>query len=374
VGPLSGLKVIEFAGLGPVPFCGMILSDLGADVVRVDRKRNTEAYRATCFQLDSRGRRSIALDLKRPEATETCLMLFEKADIVFEGYRPGVMERLGLGPDVALTRNQRLVYGRMTGWGQTGSYAHAAGHDINYIAISGILNAIGPENHPFPPLNLVGDYGGALLLTTGMLSAYLHTCETGEGQVVDTAISDAGAYLATLYYGMHAAGQWIDRRDSNLLDGGAPFYGAFRCADDRWVAIGAIEPKFFAVLLEKLGLREIADRQMDHHHWRETRVLLEETFAQKTQQEWCALLEGTDACFAPVMSFAEAPTHPHNRSRGAFVEIDGIPQPAPTPRFSRTPGGIQGPPPEIGAHTRTILTQWGMTDKQIDALVACGAI
>jgi alpha-methylacyl-CoA racemase len=352
----------------------MVLSDLGAEVVRVDRKGDTEAYRAACFQLDSRGRRSIALDLKQREAVETCLMLFEKADIVFEGYRPGVMERLGLGPDVALTRNQRLVYGRMTGWGQTGSYAHAAGHDINYIAISGILNAIGPESHPLPPLNLVGDYGGALLLTTGLLSAYLHARETGEGQVVDAAISDAGSYLATLFYGMHAAGQWIDRRASNLLDGGAPFYGAFRCADDRWVAIGAIEPKFFALLLEKLGLPQIADRQMDHQHWRETRVLLEETFAKKTQEEWCALLEGTDACFSPVMSFAEAPTHQHNRSRGVFVEIDGVSQPAPTPRFSRTPGSIQGPPPEIGAHTRAILTQWGVTDGQIDALLASGAI
>lgn len=366
--------MIEFAGLGPVPFCGMVLSDLGADVIRIDRKGDTEAFRATCFQFDSRGRRSIALDLKKREAIETCLMLFEKADIVFEGYRPGVMERLGLGPDVALTRNRGLVYGRMTGWGQTGLYAHAAGHDINYIAISGILNAIGTESHPLPPLNLVGDYGGALLLTTGLLSAHLHACQTGVGQVVDVAISDAAVYLATLFYGMHAAGQWIDRRDSNLLDGGAPFYGAFRCADDRWVAIGAIEQRFFAALLEKLGLPEIADRQMDHQHWRETRALLENTFAKKTQQEWCALLEGTDACFAPVVSFAEAQTHPHNRSRGAFVEIDGISQPAPTPRFSHTPGAIQGPPPEIGADTRAILTQWGATDKQIEELVACGAI
>ncbi len=366
--------MIEFAGMGPGPFCGMVLSDLGAEVVRVDRKGVTEANRPTRSQFDSRGRKSIALDLKKRDGIETCLTLFERANIVFEGYRPGVMERLGLGPDIALLRNPRLVYGRITGWGQTGSYAHAAGHDINYIALSGVLNAIGPKDHPFPPLNLVGDYGGALVLAIGLIAAYLHARETGKGQIVDAAMSDAAAYLATLFYGMHAAGRWSNRRQANLLDGGAPFYGAFRCADDRWVAIGSIEPEFYQLLLEKLELREMPFAQMDHVHWRELHALLADAFAKRTQSEWCALMEGTDVCFAPVLSFAEAPAHHHNRARETFVEVDGMTQPAPVPRFSVTPTKIQGAPPEIGSHTRLVLSQWGIPDERINSLAARGVI
>ncbi|MGE0741161.1 MAG: CaiB/BaiF CoA transferase family protein [Hyphomonadaceae bacterium] len=369
-GPLSGLKIIEFAGIGPGPFCGMLLSDLGADVVRIDRKGAKGAR-----EIYERGRRSIALDLKKPEAVETCFKLIERADALFEGFRPGVMERLGLGPDAALARNPKIVYGRMTGWGQDGPLALAAGHDINYIALSGALHAIGPQDKPTPPLNLVGDFGGgSLYLAFGLLAGVLHARETGVGQVVDAAITDGAASLMTLFHGMKASGRWKDERGTNSLDGGAHFYNTYRCADGKFISIGPIEPQFYAILRDKC---EIADPEFDEHmnraHWPSLRGKLDALFATRTRDAWCALLEGTDACFAPVLDLNEAPRHPHNVARGTYVEMDGLVQPGPAPRFSKSPGAIQGAPPHVGAHTDEVLGEWGISTQEIAALKQSGA-
>jgi alpha-methylacyl-CoA racemase len=377
-GPLDGVKVVEFAGIGPGPFCGMLLSDLGADVVRIDRKAGAvggTGARGDRFSVTARGRRSIALDLKHPDAVETCLELIERADIAFEGFRPGVMERLGLGPDTALKRNPKLVYGRMTGWGQSGPLASAAGHDINYIALSGALHAIGGRDQPIPPLNLVGDFGGgALYLAFGMLAALTHARATGRGQVVDAAMTDGAASLMAMFYGFKGSGMWSDQRQSNLLDGGAPFYGAFRCADGGWVALGSIEPQFYALLVEKAGLTDPQfQRQMSRADWPELRGKLAAVIASKTRAEWCAIMEGTDICFAPVLSLEEAPEHPHNRARQTFVELDGVVQPAPAPRFSATPGAVQAPPPAVGQHTDAALLDWGFPPNAVAALRASGA-
>ncbi|MBV8594078.1 MAG: CoA transferase [Caulobacteraceae bacterium] len=372
-GPLMGLKVIEFAGIGPGPFCGMLLSDLGADVVRIDRKG---AGRGAPSDVTARGRRSVALDLKAPAAVETCLKLMETADGLIEGFRPGVMERLGLGPDIALKRNRRLAYGRMTGWGQTGPLARAAGHDMNYIAISGALGAIGTSDKPIPPLNLVGDFGGgALYLAFGLLAGVIHARTTGEGQVVDCAMSDGAASLMAMFYGFKAAGMWTDERSANLLDGGAHFYNTYRCADEEWVAIGSIEPQFYALLLEKTGARDPEfSAQMDQRAWPDLRARLAAIFETKTREEWCEIMEGTDVCFAPVLSLDEAPRHAHNLARETFVEVAGVIQPAPAPRFSATPGAIAGPPPAIGAHTREALADWGLSATEVAALEAAGAL
>ena len=372
-GPLSGLKVVEFAGIGPGPFCGMLLSDLGADVVRIDRKGKG---RASPADITSRGRRSIGLDLKNPDAIETCLKLMEGADAVFEGFRPGVMERLGLGPDVALKRNPKLVYGRMTGWGQFGPYANAAGHDMNYIAITGALHAIGTKDKPIPPLNLVGDFGGgALYLAFGLLAGVLNARSTGRGQVIDCAMSDGAASLMAMFYGFKASGMWKDERRANLLDGGAHFYDTYQCADGKWISIGSIEPQFYALLLEKTGINdpEFAG-QMNRGNWDSLREKLAHVIAQKTQAEWCEIMDATDVCFAPVLDLDEAPKHPHNVARETFVELDGVVQPAPAPRFSATPGAIQGPPPAIGAHDQEALGDWGFSPAAIDALKASGAL
>ena len=368
-----GLKVIEFAGIGPGPFCGMLLSDLGADVVRIDRKG---AGRGAPSDVTARGRRSVALDLKAPAAVETCLKLMETADGLIEGFRPGVMERLGLGPDIALKRNRRLAYGRMTGWGQTGPLARAAGHDMNYIAISGALGAIGTSDKPIPPLNLVGDFGGgALYLAFGLLAGVIHARTTGEGQVVDCAMSDGAASLMAMFYGFKAAGMWTDERSANLLDGGAHFYNTYRCADEEWVAIGSIEPQFYALLLEKTGARDPEfSAQMDQRAWPDLRARLAAIFETKTREEWCEIMEGTDVCFAPVLSLDEAPRHAHNLARETFVEVAGVIQPAPAPRFSATPGAIAGPPPAIGAHTREALADWGLSATEVAALEAAGAL
>src|ERR1700761_5753207 len=336
-GPLTGLKVVEFAGIGPGPFCGMLLSDLGADVVRIDRKGGRGGAPS---DITSRGRRSVALDLKQPTAIEACLRLMEKADAIIEGFRPGVMERLGLGPDVALKRNPKLVFGRMTGWGQTGPYANAAGHDMNYIAITGALHAIGTSEKPVPPLNLVGDFGGgALYLAFGLLAGVIQARETGMGQ---------------------------ETRRSNLLDGGAHFYDTYQCADGKWISIGSIEPQFYALLLEKTGITdpEFA-RQMDRSAWPALREKLAAAIADKTQAQWCEIMDGTDVCFAPVLDLDAAPKHRHNAARQTFVEVAGVTQPAPAPRFSATPGAIQGPPPAIGAHDREALADWGLTAAEI---------
>ncbi|MGE5565596.1 MAG: CaiB/BaiF CoA transferase family protein [Parcubacteria group bacterium] len=372
-GPLSGLKVLEFAGIGPGPFCGMLLSDLGADVVRIDRKGQG---RAAPWDITSRGRRSVALDLKLPAAVETCLKLMETADAVFEGFRPGVMERLGLGPEVALKRNPKLVYGRMTGWGQTGPYAKAAGHDMNYIAITGALHAIGTTDKPVPPLNLVGDFGGgALYLAFGLLAGVIQARETGQGQVIDCAMSDGAASLMAMFYGFKAAGMWKDERRTNLLDGGAHFYDTYQCSDGKWVSIGSIEPQFYALLLEKTGIADEQFKgQMNRDEWPELREKLAAVIATKTQAEWCELMEATDVCFAPVLTLEEAPKHAHNAARQTFVELAGVTQPAPAPRFSATPGEIQGPPPAIGAHNDQALADWGFAAADIDALKQQGAL
>jgi len=372
-GPLSGLKIVEFAGIGPGPFCGMLLSDLGADVVRIDRKG---PGRDSKTDIGGRGRRSVAMDLKSPAAIETCLTLFESADVVFEGFRPGVMERLGLGPDIALKRNPKLVYGRMTGWGQFGPYAQAAGHDMNYIAISGALSAIGMKDKPVPPLNLVGDFGGgALYLAFGLMAGVIHARATGQGQVVDCAMSDGAASLMAMFYGMKAAGVWTDDRRANMLDGGAHFYDTYQCSDGEWIAIGSIEPQFYALLLEKTGITDPAFKsQMDRSLWPELREKLAAVIATKTRDQWCEIMEGTDVCFGPVLDLDEAPKHPHNVARQTFVEVAGVVQPAPAPRFSATPGAVAGPPPRIGEHTQTALQSWGLTAAEIAKLEAVGAI
>jgi alpha-methylacyl-CoA racemase len=352
-GPLSGLKIVEFAGIGPGPFCGMLLSDLGADVVRVDRKGSG---RASPADVTSRGRRSVALDLKSPDAIEAVLKLLESADGLIEGFRPGVMERLGLGPDVVLARNPKLVFGRMTGWGQTGPYAKAAGHDMNYIAITGALHAIGTEDKPVPPLNLVGDFGGgALYLAFGLMAGIISARETGKGQVIDCAMSDGAASLMAMFYGFKGAGIWKDERRTNLLDGGAHFYDTYQCADGKWISIGSIEPQFYALLLEKTGITdpEFAN-QMDRSAWPSLKAKLQDVLRTKTQAEWCAIMDATDICFAPVLDLEEAP--------------------APAPRFSATPGAIQGPPPKIGAHNDEALADWGFTAAEVAALKEKGAL
>ena len=358
-GPLTGLKIVEFAGIGPGPFCGMLLSDLGADVIRIDRHGGRGGAPT---DITSRGRRSVALDLKDPAAIETCLKLMEKADEVFEGFRPGVMERLGLGPEVALKRNPKLVFGRMTGWGQTGPYSTAAGHDMNYIAITGALHAIGTTDKPVPPLNLVGDFGGgALYLAFGLLAGVIQARETGKGQVIDCAMSDGAASLMAMFYGFKASGGWKEERRSNLLDGGAHFYDTYQCADGKWISIGSIEPQFYALLLEKTGIKDPDfAAQMDRAAWPKLREKLAAVIATKSQADWCQIMDATDVCFAPVLDLDEAPKHPHNAARQTFVQVSGVTQPAPAPRFSATPGAIQGPPPAIGAHNAEALADWGV--------------
>lgn len=368
-GPLAGVRVLEFAGIGPGPFAGMMLSDMGADVLRIERKGAADPAPQ---RFDARGRRTLALDLKQPEAVELCLELCESADVVFEGARPGVMERLGLGPDVMLARNTRLVYARMTGWGQDGPLAAAAGHDINYLALTGALHAIGLEDKPVPPLNLVGDYGGgSMFLVTGILAALLHARAHGKGQVVDAGMTDGASYLMSLFYGKFADGSWQDRRRANLLDGAAPFYDTYRCADGRWIAIGSIEPQFYALLLEKTGAADLAQKpQLDTDAWPEMKERLEAIFATRTRDEWCELMEGTDVCFAPVLSLAEAPQHPHNVARKTFVEVAGVVQPAPAPRFSATPSAIRWAPRPINDGAAEALADWGLAREKIARFMA----
>ena len=357
-GPLIGVKILEFAGLGPAPFAGMMLADMGADILRIDRPGARLPGREW---VDARGRRILGLDLKDPAAVEFCLRAAEKADIIFEGFRPGVMERLGLGPDVMLSRNPALVYGRMTGWGQDGPYAHTAGHDINYLALSGVLHAIGTRERPVPPLNLVGDYGGgALFLVVGMLAALLRARMSGRGQVVDAGMVDGAGYLMSPVYGMLAGKLWVDAREANLTDGGAAFYGVYRCADEKWITIGPVEPQFYALLLDKLGASEaVPQGQMDRAAWPEMRRVFADIFSTKTRDDWCALLEGTDVCFAPVMSLTEAPHHAQNVARKAFIEFDGLTIPAPAPRFSETQGTVRPSRVVDLEEAETLLAQWG---------------
>ena len=359
-GPLKGVRVIEFAGLGPGPFAGMMLSDMGAEILRIDRKSAGKVGPERTIH--ARGGRSLALDLKEQNDVDLCLRLCDRAEIIFEGNRPGVMERLGLGPDILLARNPKLVYGRITGWGQSGPLARTAGHDINYLAVTGALHAIGPKEKPIVPLNLLGDYGGgSMFLVTGILAALSHARATGEGQIVDAAMTDGASYLMTLFYGMLADGLWQDRRGDNLLDGGMPFYDTYCCADGLWISIGALEPEFYATLLELTDLRErLPQAQFDPKGWNDMRQAFCKRFLSKTRKEWCDLLGGTDVCFAPVLSLSEAPQSPHNKARATFMEFDGVIQPAPAPRFSKTPSRARSNRADFDDTREHILTDWCM--------------
>jgi alpha-methylacyl-CoA racemase len=361
-GSLEGLKVVEFAGLGPAPFCCMLLADHGADVLRIVRPGpDGEAAEADPADVLARGRRTVALDLREAAGVEAALELVARADVLVEGFRPGVMERLGLGPDVCLARNPQLVFGRMTGWGQSGPLAQAAGHDINYIAISGALHAIGRSGEaPVPPLNLVGDFGGGgMMLAFGLLAALHETRRSGRGQVIDAAMTDGAALLSAMPYGMKSAGRWSSQRGENLLDGGAPFYDTYACADGKYVAIGAIEPQFWAELRERCGIEDaLFDAPMDVARWPMLKLRLADIFRTRTRAEWCALLEGTDACFAPVLDWDEAPAHAHNLARETFVSLAGVIQPAAAPRFSRTPAGA--PQSQAVVTLDHALAQWSM--------------
>ncbi len=373
MGPLNGLRIIELASIGPGPMCAMLLADLGADVVRIDRTEPSGLGVAmeARFNVNGRNRRSVALDLKSPAGRDAVLRLIAGADMLIEGFRPGVAERLGLGPADCHTRNPALVYGRMTGFGQTGPLAGAAGHDLNYIALIGALHAIGPAGGPpVPPLNLVGDYGGgALYLALGLLAALHERKTSGLGQVVDAAMVDGAASLASIFYGLSASGAWSQPRGENLLDGGAPFYATYETADARFVALAALEPKFFAELAQRIGLDErFVQRQHDRKLWPEMREAIRRIVKTKTRDAWCALLEGTDACFAPVLSIAEAPQHAHAASRAAFIMLDGVVQPAPAPRFDRSTPDLPKPAPEVGQHTVEVLSEAGFTPVEIEAL------
>ena len=381
MGPLHGIKIVEFAALGPAPMGAMILADLGAEVVRIERKLPPGAKPGSELfdpRLDilNRSRRVVTLDLKKPEGLAAARQLIAGADILIEGFRPGVMERLGLGPDECLGSNPRLVFGRMTGWGQTGPLANAAGHDINYLSLSGALHAIGePGGKPVVPLNLVADCGGgAMLLVVGVLAALLEARTSGQGQVVDATMTDGSALLMTMMYTLKAMGEWTQQRGSNLLDGGAHFYDTYRCADGKYISIGPIEPQFYALFLDKTGLADPDfSQQWDRARWPELKVRLAAHLATRSRDEWCALLEGTDACVAPVLDMDEAPEHPHNRARGTFIEVGGVVQPAPAPRFSRsTPAKPR--PPLAGATGEDVLADWGFSPDALDGLRKAGAI
>jgi alpha-methylacyl-CoA racemase len=379
MGPLAGLKVIEVASVGPGPFCAMLLSDMGADVLRIDRATEVgvPGARENPELLFKRGRRSVAVDLKHPGGAATVLRLVEGADVLIEGFRPGVAERLGFGPEPCLERNPGIVYGRMTGWGQSGPGSRQAGHDLNYLAVTGAALAIGAsDGPPIPPLNLVGDFGGgAMLLAVGILAALHERRTSGAGQVVDASMADGAAQLATMFYAMRDLGMWSDERGTNLLDGGAPFYATYETADAKYVSVCAMEPQFYAGLVEAMGLAG-ADLppQNDTATWPAVKATFASVFAGRTREEWCEVMAGHDVCFTPVLSFDEARVHPENVARGRFVENDGFVQPAPAPRFDRTPSAIAGPAPLAGEHSREALVSWGMAEQEVEALLADGAV
>lgn len=378
-GPLSGYRIVEIAGIGPGPFAAMMLADMGAEVIRVDRAQSVRgpAPEAPFFDLLQRGRKNIAIDLKNPQGVETLLQLIEKADAVIEGFRPGVMERLGIGPDVCLARNSKLVFGRMTGWGQEGMYGQAAGHDINYISLAGALAHFArPGQTPLPPLNMVGDFGGGgMFLAYGVVCALLEAQKSGKGQVVDTAMVDGAAVLMTMFWAFKSIGMHDENNPgTNLLDTGAHFYDAYRCKDDKFISIGSIEPQFYAELLRLTGLDadpEFASH-MDRTKWSSLKLKVTAVFATKTQAEWCAIMEATDVCFAPVLTMSEAAQHPHNKERNTFIESHGVMQPAPAPRFSRTKTSLNQPPAHPGQHTSEVLTAWGIGG--VESLIASGAV
>ncbi len=380
MGPLEGVKILEFTGIGPGPFAAMMLSDMGAEVLRLDRAQSVTGGDPNQPSLDflARGRRSVGVDLKNPEGVQAVLRLVEGADALLEGFRPGVMERLGLGPDVCLERNPRLVYGRMTGWGQEGPLAHAAGHDINYISLAGALESIGRQGEaPVAPLNLVGDFGGGgMLLAYGMVCALVERAQSGKGQVVDAAMVDGAAVLMTIFHGAAQSGWWQPERGTNMLDTGAHFYDVYETADGKYVSIGSIEPQFYAELLQKTGLSDEAGlpSQMDRAGWKPMKKRLTAIFKRKTRDEWCQVMEGSDICFAPVLSMTECQEHPHIRARETFVTVAGAPQPAPAPRFSRSQTRISAPPPHAGQHTEQALRDWGFEAEEIAGLRESKAI
>ncbi|MYB38287.1 MAG: CoA transferase [Gammaproteobacteria bacterium] len=372
VGPLQGFRVIELAGIGPGPFCGMMLSDMGAEVIRVDRvgggnRRSNDVL--------ARNRRSIAIDLKQPEGVEVVLRLVESADALYEGFRPGVTERLGLSPDECMARNERPVYGRMTGWGQEGPPAHAAGHDINYLGLAGALHAIGePGGKPVPPLNLIGDFGGGgMLLAYGLVCGMLEASRSGKGQVVDAAMVDGAASLMAMFFSMGRG--FRDERGSNMLDGGAHFYNTYETSDGKYVCVGSIEPQFYQLLVEKSGVDPNRfGTQMANDQWADFREELSEIFRSRTRDEWCEIMEGSDVCFAPVLSVFEAPDHPHNQHRKTFVEVDGVTQPAPSPRFSRTEAAISHAARSPGEDSRAVLAGAGFADDEVSSLIEAGVV
>ena len=375
MGPLKGLKIIEMAGIGPGPFCGMVLADLGAKIIRVDRA--SAIGTGSKQDAANRGKKSIAVDLKSEEGVEVVLKLVETADAIFEGFRPGVMERLGLGPDVCSKRNERIVFGRMTGWGQEGPLANAAGHDINYISLTGALAAIGrPGSPPVPPLNLIGDFGGGgMLLALGLVAALLESKESKKGQVVDAAMTDGSALLMTMIYTMQSSGVWKTSMGSNLLDGGSHFYDTYECKDGKFISLGSIEPQFYALLCQIAELDEsIFGNQMSRDSWPEKKEAIKKIILDKTRDEWCELMEGTDVCFAPVLDMSEAPKHPHNIERKTFIDLEGVTQPAPAPRFSRTEPEVVSSPSVVGEHTDEVLTSIGLSDEDINTLKTSGAV
>jgi alpha-methylacyl-CoA racemase len=380
MGPLAGIKVVEIAGIGPGPWAAMALSDMGADVLRIDRPDDVprDGARPDAEMIGlNRGRRSVAVDLKAPGAADLILQLAERSDVLLEGFRPGVAERLGVGPEPCMARNPRLVYGRMTGWGQDGAWRDHAGHDLNFVATSGVLHSIGAAGGPpVPPLSLVGDFGGGgLMLAFGVVCALREAASSGQGQIVDAAMVDGSALLATLFYIMRQEGSWSDERGVNLLDGGAPFYGVYETADHRWLAVGAIEPKFYANLLAALELGdELLERQYDREDWPRAREILAAVFRTRTRDAWASLLDEAEACTTPVLNMLEAMDNEHMASRGVFTELDGVRQPAPAPRLSRTPGAIQRPPAVPGEHTDEALADWGVASSEIAALHAAGVV
>jgi len=378
-GPLVGLKIVELAGIGPAPLCCSLLSDLGAKIIRVDRNNDPQLGVPSDRRTDllRRGRDSVSIDLKREEGVCATLRLISDADVLIDPFRPGTTEKLGLGPDECFRGNPRLIYARMTGWGQTGPLAQAAGHDLNYLSLTGIVHAIGSKETPIPPLNVVADMGGgAMSMALGIMAGVYEARNSGTGQVVDIAMTEGSAYLALAMYGMAAVGDYSHERQDNILDGGAPFYRCYETRDNKFVSVASIEAKFYDLLLEKTGLKgeDNLPDQFDKGSWPEMCLRFEKIFKTKTRQEWCDLMEGTDVCFAPVLTFNEAPDHPHNKARGTFVDVEGVPQPNPAPRFSKTPGSVKGAAPEVGENTRDGLVSWGFEPSEVDELLRTGVV
>lgn len=376
MGPLQGVRIIEVGGIGPGPFCAMMLSDMGAEVVRIERKGHV-ARTEPKYDVMMRNRRSVSIDLRKPEGTAAALRMVAQVDALQEGFRPGVMEKLGLGPDVCLERNPRLVYGRMTGWGQEGPLAKVAGHDINYISLSGALHTFGRQGQtPVAPLNLVGDFGGGgMLLAFGIVCALFEARKSGKGQIVDAAMVDGSAALMAMIYGLRESGFWEDARGVNLLDSGAHFYDVYETADGKYISVGSIEPQFYELLLQHIGIDDPDfQNQMDQDKWPQFKEKLSEIFKTKTRDEWCDIMEGTDVCFAPVLSLDEAPDHPQIQVRKTFIEVDGVRQPAPAPRFSRTAPEIKHSPPCPGEHTAAVLRDFDFSEKDIETLKKAAAI